>query len=635
MQNRPSSLAAPPGRSEIVLAVFVLTTVAMLVVPLPTWLLDGLLALNFALSMGILGVVLHAKDRLAISAFPSVLLLTTLFRLALNVSSSRLILLQADAGSVIRAFGGFVVRGNTLVGAVVFALLTVVQYLVIAKGAERVAEVGARFTLDAMPGKQLAIDAEQRAGALDADEARALRRGLARESEFYGAMDGAMKFVKGDVIATVVIVVVNVVFGLIVGVGQRGLSLDAAVKRYTLLAVGDGLVSQIPALVLATSAGILVTRTSGENEGASLGDQLRRELFASPAPLTTTGLFVIALGLVPGLPLAPFLLLGVASLIAARALSRREGLERPPSRRFVPVVTPLQVALGPGIAARVGQASVQPSLGARLSQLPERLFVELGVPLPSPTLTTPEGLGPSEVLLLVHELPARRVAIPEGLAAPEIALRIEGEVEALVRGRAADFLGLSETQALLDALSDVAPAAVRSAVPKPVSLPLLTEVLRRLLEEQIPIRDLAPILDVLASRAPAESDPLALAEAVRGHLRRTVTHKLTRGSPQLDVILVDSFVEDTLRRSITRHGPQAFLALPPAQAREVAAAFARALGEARAQTSRPTVLVAPDVRRFVRKLLEADTPDVPVVTHAELLPELSLRPVARVHLGGL
>ncbi|HRG99917.1 MAG TPA: FHIPEP family type III secretion protein, partial [Polyangiaceae bacterium] len=296
------------------LAALVLATIAMLVVVLPTWLLDGLLAANLAVSVGVLVVVLYARERLSLEAFPSVLLLTTLFRLALNVSSSRLILLQGDAGAVIRAFGGFVVRGNVLVGAVVFVVLTIVQFVVIAKGAERIAEVGARFSLDSLPGKQLAIDAELRAGLLTGEEARERRALLARQSQFYGAMDGAMKFVKGDVIATVIIVAVNVVFGLIVGVAQRGLTVEQAAAKYVLLAVGDGLVSQVPALLLSTAAGVLVTRTASEGEG-SLGDDLAAQLLSSPRALATTSVFVLLLGLVPGLPLAPFLVLAAANLV--------------------------------------------------------------------------------------------------------------------------------------------------------------------------------------------------------------------------------------------------------------------------------------------------------------------------------
>src|SRR3954469_211210 len=302
------------GGAELALAALVVGVVAMMIVPLPTWLLDILIATNLSASVAILLVVLYVPDALAIATFPTILLLTTLFRLALNVSSTRLILLQADAGEVIRAFGGFVVRGNYVVGGVVFLILTIIQFIVIAKGSERVAEVGARFVLDAMPGKQMAIDAELRGGSIDGNEARRRRRQLARESQFYGAMDGAMKFVKGDVIASVIITFINILGGLAIGVGQRGLDLDAALRRYGLLTIGDGLVTQIPALVLSTAAGILVTRVASEDPDTSLGSELVGQLLGVPKALQVAGIFVLGLGAVPGMPMVPFLLIGFVFL---------------------------------------------------------------------------------------------------------------------------------------------------------------------------------------------------------------------------------------------------------------------------------------------------------------------------------
>src|SRR6476619_3563644 len=307
------------GGAELALAALVIGVVAMMIVPLPTWLLDVLLATNLSLSVAILLVVLYVPDALAIATFPTVLLLTTLFRLALNVSSSRLILLQANAGDVIHAFGQFVVRGNYVVGAVVFLILTIIQFVVIAKGSERVAEVSARFVLDAMPGKQMAIDAEARSGTIDGAEARRRRRLLSRESQFYGAMDGAMKFVKGDVIASVIITFINILGGLAIVVGQRGLEVEAALKKYGLLTIGDGLVTQIPALVLSTAAGILVTRVASEDPDRSLGSGLASQILGIPKAMQVAGLFVLGLSLVPGLPTAPFLLLGAVLLFAARA----------------------------------------------------------------------------------------------------------------------------------------------------------------------------------------------------------------------------------------------------------------------------------------------------------------------------
>jgi type III secretion protein V len=337
LRNRPEPMTTPArmlrlaapktlarlGGADAALALFVVTVVGLMVIPLPTWLLDILLATNLSGSVAILLVVLYVPDALGIATFPTLLLITTLYRLALNVSSTRLILLQANAGEVIRSFGQFVVRGNYVVGAVVFLILTIIQFVVIAKGSERVAEVGARFVLDAMPGKQMAIDAEARSGAIDGNEARRRRRQLARESQFYGAMDGAMKFVKGDVIASVIITVVNILGGLAIGVGQRGLEVQVALKRYGLLTIGDGLVTQIPALVLSTAAGILVTRVASEDPDHSLGTELASQIFGTPKALRVAGAFVFGLAIVPGLPAMPFLVMAFILFVSARSSSER------------------------------------------------------------------------------------------------------------------------------------------------------------------------------------------------------------------------------------------------------------------------------------------------------------------------
>src|SRR5688572_11095060 len=341
------------GWADAALAGFVITIVGLMVVPLPTWLLDLFLASNLAASVAVLLVALYVGDALKIAAFPTLLLITTLFRLALNVSSTRLILLQADAGEVIQAFGQFVVRGNYVVGAVIFLILTIIQFVVIAKGSERVAEVGARFTLDAMPGKQMAIDAELRSGSIDGNEARRRRRTLLRESQFYGAMDGAMKFVKGDVIASLIITIVNILGGLAIGVGQRDMEVVGALKRYGLLTIGDGLVTQIPALVMATAAGVLVTRVASEEAETPLGAELASQIFGQPQALRVASFFVLGLAAIPGLPSLLFLVIGGLLFAASRArlktlraeeraqpepIQRRVGAPAQP--RFVPLVVP-------------------------------------------------------------------------------------------------------------------------------------------------------------------------------------------------------------------------------------------------------------------------------------------------------
>ncbi len=637
--------------ADAALAGLVLAVVGLMVVPLPTWLLDILLAGNLASSVALLLVALYVSDALKIAAFPTILLITTLIRLALNVSSTRLILLQANAGEVIRAFGNFVVRGNYVVGAVIFLILSIIQFIVIAKGSERVAEVGARFTLDAMPGKQMAIDAELRSGGIDGEEAKRRRRTLARESQFYGAMDGAMKFVKGDVIASFLITLINILGGLAIGAAQKGMAVTDALKRYGLLTIGDGLVSQIPALVIATAAGVLVTRVASEEPDTPLGEELSGQLLGQPRALRVASAFVVGLALVPGLPTFPFLIIGALLFVASRARARhlqraqREPAEVPsvssgPSaeRRFVPMVTPWQLDVSLDLAPFVedevrGRELKRAGLRSAALAARELLFRQLGVPLPVCRLVESESLPSRHIVLSIHEVPARVLTIPEDVAPPQLAERVLSELLVALSPRAHDFLGLTETQSLLDQLEQHAPASVRQVVPKPVPLTTLTDVLRRLVEEGIGVRDLKTILEALAQIATTEKDPLNLAEFVRSQLRRPITHMLTQGSRDLSVCLLEPQIEETIRSSISRTGAGSFLTLAPAAGRDIVQAVERALAaRSEADGGKPVLLTQPDIRRFVRKLVETDLPQLTVVSYADLLPELNLRPTATASL---
>jgi type III secretion protein V len=621
-------------RQDVILAGFVIAVVAMMILPLPTFVLDVLLAVNLSLSVSILLVVLYAKEAMAISAFPTLLLLTTLFRLALNVSSSRLILLQANAGEVIKAFGNFVVRGNYVVGAVIFLILTVIQFVVITKGAERVAEVGARFVLDAMPGKQMAIDAELRSGGIDSAEARKRRGKLSRESQFYGAMDGAMKFVKGDVIASLIITVVNILAGLAIGVAQKDMAAGAALKKYGLLTIGDGLVSQIPALVLSTAAGILVTRSAAEDENSSLGKELGFQLFSDPKALLVASVFVLSLAFVPGFPFAPFFVIAAFLFWFSRQRPKNDVESHlAPARAasgpsFIPVVIPWSVTLAADLAPALLQTGL---LSEKLTEVRERLFDELGIPLPAPRirLGAVGALADGHATLSLFEVPARTFVPTKGSEADELA----AAATLLLKRRATDYLTMTETQRLLDELEPLAPASVRNVVPKPVSVPLLTDILRRLVEEGVSIRDLKSILEALATVAAQEKDPLLLTELVRGQLRRPLTFKLTGGSGALEATMLDPMIEDAIRRAVTRTQSGSFLSLAPGAARDVIASVRRAHAET---AGKPLVILTqPDIRRFVRKLLEIDFPDVTVVSFAELLPEINVRAIARAHLAGI
>jgi type III secretion protein V len=645
---RPTAFTHPQAHrtgfagADIALAALVVLVVGLMIVPLPTWTLDLLISANLSASVVILLVVLYVPDAIGIATFPTLLLLTTLFRLSLNVASTRLILLQANAGQVIKAFGTFVVRGNYVVGAVVFLVLTIVQFIVVAKGSERVAEVGARFALDAMPGKQMAIDAELRGGTIDGAEARRRRRLLQRESQFYGAMDGAMKFVKGDVVASLVIVVVNLLGGLAIGVAMKDMPVGDALRRYGLLTIGDGLVTQIPALVLSTAAGVLVTRVASEEDETPLGEELARQLLGVPRAFQVASVFVLLLAAVPGLPTFPFLVIGTGLFLVGRARAHAKDLEQQraatePSPRdrgrtgheqaFIPMVVPWSLEVSPDLDRLLDREP--DGLRSMAIGMRAQLFAEVGVPLPSPRVRVRKELPERHVVMSLHEVPARVLTLPDGHSDDDALSFVKESTEGLLRARAADFLGLAEVQKLLDELEQFAPATVRNVVPRPISVVLLTDVVRRLVEEGLCIRDLRGILEALSAIGATEKDALNLAEHARSQMRRAITFRLTAGSGHLGVVLLDPILEETVRRAITRTAAGAFLTLPPPAARDVLASVKRAIDSVPPGDQPIVILTQPDVRRFVRKLVEADMPDVWVVSFAELMPEVSLKPIAR------
>jgi type III secretion protein V len=634
--------------ADVGLAALVVLVVGLMIVPLPTWVLDILIATNLSAAVAILLVVLYVPEATGIATFPTLLLLTTLYRLSLSVASTRLILLQANAGEVIRAFGTFVVRGNYVVGAVVFLVLTLIQFIVIAKGGERVAEVGARFALDAMPGKQMAIDAELRSGSIDGIEARRRRRQLERESQFYGAMDGAMKFVKGDVIASLVMVIVNILGGLAVGVAMKGMPIVDALKRYGLLTIGDGLVTQIPALVLSTSAGVLVTRVASEQAETPLGEELSRQLLGVPQALGVASVFILLLAAVPGLPTVPFLVLGVALFAVYRVRAGHKKVEdaraatepapraRPGTKEptFVPIVTPWAVHVSGDLEPLLDRGGADDQgepqgLRALVAKLRDQFFAELGVPLPAPRLGANPGLPERCVVVSLYEVPARILPIAPELDDERTCALVCNETLAVLRQRAADFITLAVAQRLLDELEQFASAEVRNVVPKPVSVPLLRDVLRRLVAERVSIRDLQAVLEALSTAAPAEKDAQRLTEFVRSQLSRAISFRLTQGESVMRVVLVDDLIQDTIRRAIMRNEAGAFLTLPPQAARDIHHAIARATTAL--PPSEPRIfLTSPDVRAFLWQLVRVDMPDATVVSYADLLPSIQLTPVARV-----
>jgi type III secretion protein V len=661
--------------SDLALAALVVSIVGMMIVPLPTLLLDLLISLNISVAVTLLLISIYVTDVLRIATFPTLLLLTTLFRLALEVSATRLILLKADAGDVIHAFGNFVVAGNLVVGAVIFLILTIIQFIVISKGSERVAEVAARFTLDAMPGKQMSIDAELRTGHIDHEEARRRRATLARESQLFGSMDGAMKFVKGDAIAGLVVLAVNIVGGLIIGVFQRGMEIGSAARTYTVLTIGEGLVSQIPALVISTAAGIIVTRVASEEEGAHVGRDIAGQVLGQPKAIAVAAALLAVLAVVPGLPTAPFLLLAaLLGFIAFRLLqapeaagaqsgvtapSRTAGAPAPRPSRLggevpAPVLTPIAVQLGATVSSRLCPDGDGANLAAGLSALlRDRLFAELGIPLPVIRVRpSVEGLPPNGYVLRLNEIPLGRGEIPAHPvpvrpphhAAPDTDRAtgdgpdsanargiIAADLLSLLRRYGHEFIGIQESQALLEALERTHPALVREVVPKLISPTLLTDVLRRLAQEGISLRNLKDILGALAEWAPSERDPVTLTEHVRAALRRAITYRYANASGVLGAYLLDPMIEEAVREAIHKTATGSYLALEPQLSRDIVQAVGRAVAVIGDNEGMPVILTSVDIRRYVRRLVETDHPQVAVLAYPELAPEARVQPLGRIH----
>lgn len=677
-------------RGEAILVAGVVIVVGLLVLPLPPFLLDGALALSMALSILVLLVTLNTTRPLDLSAFPAILLLLTLFRLALNVSSTRLILGEGEAGKVIEAFGSFVVGGNYVVGVVIFLILVAINFIVITKGAGRVAEVAARFTLDAMPGRQMSIDGDLSAGLIDDAEAKRRREELSREADFYGAMDGSAKFVRGDAIAGLLITAINILGGLFVGVAQRGLPMSRALSEYTLLTVGDGLVSQIPALILSTAAGIMVTSASG---GHRVAGAVVEQLGRSSGPLWMASGFLGLLAVIPGLPTVPFLVLSAASALGARASSAREALavplaagvgtmpaapsggsgslpgERSPVQELLQV-DPLELELGYALIPLVdgGQGG---DLLDRIRLLRKQAATELGFLVPAIRIRDDVRLPPSEYLIRVRGtevaraelLPRQLLALDTGsVMAPvdgietrdpsfgmparwiEPSARVRAEASGWVvvdpatvlathlletlKQHAAELLGRQDVQEMVQTLRETHPALVDEVVPARVPAGTLHRVLQRLLRERVPIRDLVTILETLADVADQNKDPEALTEQVRRALSHVIGELFQDESGEVRAITLGPRLEAQL---MSLFSPRAGRSSPGLMDPD---ALARLLGEldrlhrAHAGERPVPLIVPPGLRVGVRRLIEPVMPAVPVISLAELPARIGLRTVA-------
>jgi type III secretion protein V len=670
--------------SDLILVSCIAAMIGMMIVPLPTWLLDILLTVNITIAVTILMVSIYISNPTQIASYPTLLLITTLYRLALDISATRLILLQADAGEVIRSFGMFVVGGNFVVGAVIFLIITLVQFIVITKGAERVAEVSARFTLDAMPGKQMSIDADLRSGTIDSTEARRRRDTLSRESSLYGAMDGAMKFVKGDAIASIVITLINIIGGLVIGVAMRNMDLMKAVQTYSILTIGNGLVSQVPALLISISAGMVVTRVASERENSNLGKDVAGQILAQPKAIAVAAGILFIMALVPGLPKIPFFILAAATggiayglLKAIRTKQDKnpaiaEVVADPDISVTVPLVLELSESLTPYVNTETAQGR---SFAQLFGDVRNALYFQTGVIFPPVQIRgnqpyaeglykiwkneVPASVGQiqTDVVLVntsaasisIFGIPAKEARNPAddspaawigktdierarkaGLQVWETHEILLMHLTHFLRKHARDFLGLQEVQWMVNRVKAFYPALVDEVVPKPVSLQQLTDILQRLTEEGVPIRDLKAILQALSESGRGEQDAASRCEHVRVALRQKLCFHLSGGSPALFVYQLDPEVEEVFRNSIRQGATGPHLAMDPDSVQRVFAAADSQLGNLPATAQKPVILTDSDIRRFVYRLLRFHLPSISVISYDQLTQEISVQPLGTI-----
>jgi flagellar biosynthesis protein FlhA len=673
--------------SDMLAAVSVVLVVTMLVVPLPSELLSLLITLNIAAALTIVSATMYLGKALDFASFPSLLLLTTMFRLAINVSVTRLILTTGDAGSVVKSFGEFVVGGNVIVGLVIFLILVVIQFVVVTNGAGRVAEVGARFTLDAMPGKQMAIDADLNAGLITDQQARERRSDIAREADFYGAMDGASKFVKGDAMAALIITGINLVGGIIVGMLQHGLSFGEATHQYSLLTVGDGLAAQIPALLISVAAGIIVTRAASDRDlGSDIATQVLGQRKAPLVGACAIGLFA----LIPGLPKLPFLL--IAAAFGAAAWAVRKGLPgatdadvaaRNAAQTTLPKagdepmsevgVDALELAIGFGLVPLVDGGSGS-SLLRRVSSIRRQLAGDLGIVIPPVRIHDELGMESHEYVVKVRGsevtrgsimpghllamdpgdasgklqgIPTREPAF--GLDAVWIAESARGEAESLgytvvdaesvivthltetIRAHAAEVLTRQDVRALLDKLKETNAAVVDEVVPETLSVGEIQRVLQSLLSEGVPVRDLGTIVEAIGDKARTTRDTSLLSEYARQALGRAITAPHLDERLRLQAITLDPAIEQEVSTSITQTTDGEYLAMDPPRAQAIVTALRAQVEHATARGSRPVLLCSARIRRHLRRLIAQAQPHLAVCSYNEISPGIDVETIGVIH----
>ncbi len=677
-------------RMDLIVTIAVVSVVLMIIIPLPTILLDLFLAFNITVSMIILLISMYTKNSLEFSIFPSVLLITTLLRLALNISSTRLILLYGNKfdGQVIKAFGNFVVGGNYVVGIVIFLIITVIQFIVITKGAGRVAEVAARFTLDAMPGKQMSIDADLNAGVISDEDARKRRTNLQREADFYGAMDGASKFVQGDAVAGIVIAIINIVGGFVIGVFQHGLTMAESAAVFTLLTVGDGLVSQVPALLISTATGIIVTRSSSES---NLGANISQQMFRDSRVLGISAGAMLALGLMPGLP--KFIFIFLASVIGAGAYfindnqqkgqvaevekkkeEDEEKQRKPENVASLLVTDPIELEIGYGLVSLVSKTDG--GILERIHLLRKQIALEIGLIVPPIRIRDNIQLKPESYVIKIKgtevaknelmaghylamgggqgfEIPGiqtidpafgvkavwitesqREQAEMSGYMVADISLVLATHIQEVIKKHAREILGRTEVQTIVSTLKEANPDLVNEIIsPDAISLGVLQKVLQNLLEENISIRNMLLILEALGESIEYKNDIDVLTEQVRWALARQISQQLQGSETSISVITIDPELEDRLISSLQRSDKTVYMSLDPQTSQRLAQSVSEQVNIARTNGIHPVILVAPGIRPYFRRFLMRTSPNftgVSVVSHNEIDQSVELRAIGMI-----
>ena len=702
MNNLINVLNKVGQRKDIMLAILLLGVIFMMILPLPTALVDVLIGINITIAVVLLMLAIYIKSPLEFSAFPVVLLITTIFRLSLSITTTRLILLQADAGQIVYTFGNFVVGGNLIVGLVIFLIITIVQFLVITKGSERVAEESARFSLDAMPGKQMSIDGDMRAGVIDVNEARDRRSVIEKESQMYGSMDGAMKFVKGDAIAGLVIIFVNILGGVTIGVTQKGMSAADALQLFSVLTIGDGLVSQIPALLIAITAGMIVTRVDNDNS-SDMGSEIGEQVTAQPRALLIGGALLILFAFIPGFPTGTFLILalivggggafigfnakkklvnqsdnlpaflasgaGAPAAKSKNAPAQNSGNKLGNKEEFA-LTVPLMIDIDASLQSQLEAIS----LNDELVRVRRALYLDLGVPFPGIHLRFNASLSNQEYVIHLQEVPVARgrivkdkLLVTEGSEQLEL-LNIdfdrdenflpnidtiwvkENKLDTLENSRigfltpdriltyhlshvlkeyAEDFVGIQEARYLLEEMEASYGELVKEAQ-RMVPLQKMTEILQRLVSEDISIRNLRTILEAMVEWGQKEKDVVQLTEYIRTGLKRYICYKYSNGQNVLPAYLLDQQLEETIRNGVRQTSAGSYLALDPSVTQEFLAQVKQTVGELNKMNSKPVMVVSMDIRRYVRKLIEADYYDLPVLSFQELTQQINIQPLGRV-----